>query len=52
MEEELRREMEGHRALMEDARAFGNMLRLRDEAWDAWGPRQQRAFATAIRIPR
>ena len=37
MEDELRREMEAHRALMEDPRAFGNTLRLRDEARDAWG---------------
>ena len=37
MEEELRREMEAHRAQMDDPRAFGNTLRLRDEARDAWG---------------
>jgi putative ABC transport system permease protein len=37
MEDELRREMEGHRALMEEPRAFGNTLRLREEARDAWG---------------
>jgi putative ABC transport system permease protein len=37
MEEELRREMESHRALMDDPRAFGNTLRLREEARDAWG---------------
>src|SRR5262245_30302336 len=37
MEEELREEMESHRALMDDPRAFGNTLRLRDEARDAWG---------------
>jgi predicted permease len=37
MEEELRREMESHRAQMDDPRAFGNTLRLRDEARDAWG---------------
>jgi predicted permease len=36
-EEELRREMESHRAQMQDPRAFGNTLRLRDEARDAWG---------------
>lgn len=36
-EDELRREMEAHRALMDDPRAFGNTLRLRDEARDAWG---------------
>jgi predicted permease len=37
MDEELRREMESHRAMMGDPRAFGNTLRLRDEARDAWG---------------
>ena len=37
MEDELRREMESHRAMMDDPRAFGNTLRLRDEARDAWG---------------
>ena len=37
MDDELRREMESHRALMGDPRAFGNTLRLRDEARDAWG---------------
>jgi len=37
MEDELLREMEAHRALMEDPRAFGNTLRLREEARDAWG---------------
>src|SRR5688572_7930405 len=37
IEDELRREMEAHRALLDDPRAFGNTLRLRDEARDAWG---------------
>src|SRR5688572_2818148 len=37
MEEDLRREMESHRELMGDPRAFGNTLRLREEARDAWG---------------
>lgn len=37
LEDELRREMEAHRALMDDPRAFGNILRLRDESRDAWG---------------
>jgi len=37
MEDELLREMETHRALMENPRAFGNTLRLREEARDAWG---------------
>jgi predicted permease len=36
-EDELRREMETHRALLGDPRDFGNTLRLRDEAQDAWG---------------
>jgi hypothetical protein len=34
---ELRREMEAHRALMKEPSAFGNTLRLREEARDAWG---------------
>src|SRR5687767_12147838 len=37
MEEELRREMEAHRAEMGEPPAFGNTLRLREEARDAWG---------------
>ena len=37
MEDDLRREMEAHRAMMGDPRGFGNTLRLRDEARDAWG---------------
>jgi predicted permease len=36
-EDELRREMEAHRAQMEDPPAFGNTLRLREDARDAWG---------------
>jgi predicted permease len=36
-DEELRREMEAHRAEMQDPAAFGNTLRLREEAGDAWG---------------
>jgi predicted permease len=36
-DDELRREMEAHRALLGDPRAFGNTLRLREEARDAWG---------------
>src|SRR4029450_1686059 len=36
-EEELRREMEQHRAQMGEPPAFGNTLRLREEARDAWG---------------
>jgi predicted permease len=37
LEDELRREMETHRALLGEPRTFGNTLRLRDEARDAWG---------------
>src|SRR5688572_16896169 len=37
MEDELRREMESHRAEMGDPRDFGNTLRLREEARDLWG---------------
>ena len=36
-EDELRREMDAHRALMGEPRSFGNTLRLREEARDAWG---------------
>ena len=36
-EDELRREMEAHRAEMGQPPAFGNMLRLREDARDAWG---------------
>ena len=36
-EDELRREMEAHRAQMGEPSAFGNTLRLREEARDAWG---------------
>ena len=42
MEDDLRREMEAHRAMMGDPRGFGNTLRLRDEARDAWGWRLAR----------
>ena len=37
MEDELRREMEAHRARDGEPPAFGNTLRLREEARDAWG---------------
>jgi predicted permease len=38
LERELREEMEAHRAMIEETGApFGNTLRLRDEAVDAWG---------------
>src|SRR5262245_57786254 len=37
LEDELRREMEAHRAQMGTPAAFGNTLRLREEARDAWG---------------
>jgi predicted permease len=36
-DEELRQEMEAHRAEMGQPPAFGNTLRLREEARDAWG---------------
>jgi predicted permease len=36
-EDELRQEMEAHRAQMGAPPAFGNTLRLREEARDAWG---------------
>jgi predicted permease len=36
-EDELRREMEAHRAQMPEPLAFGNTLHLREEARDAWG---------------
>src|SRR5687767_11839803 len=36
-EDELRREMEAHRAQMGEPPAFGNTLLLREEARDAWG---------------
>src|SRR5919107_149514 len=37
VEDELRREMEAHRAQMGHPPAFGNTPRLREEARDAWG---------------
>jgi putative ABC transport system permease protein len=45
MEEALRREMEAHRAMMGDQRAFGNTLRLREAARDVWGWRWLDDFA-------
>lgn len=33
----LQREMEAHRAALDDPRRFGNTLRLREESRDAWG---------------
>ena len=36
-EDELRREMEAHRALLEEPQLFGNTLRLREEARETWG---------------
>ena len=50
MDDELRREMEAHRALMDDPRAFGNTLRLRDEARDAWGWRWLEDFVQDMRF--
>ena len=49
-EDELRREMESHRALMDDPRAFGNTLRLREEARDAWGWRRLDELAQDMRL--
>ena len=37
MDDELRRELESHRAEMGEPAAFGNTLRLREESRDAWG---------------
>jgi len=50
VEDELRREMESHRAMMDEPRAFGNTLRLRDEARDAWGWRWLDELAQDIRF--
>jgi predicted permease len=50
VDEEMRREMEAHRALMADPRAFGNTLRQRDEARDAWGWRWLEDFAQDTRF--
>ena len=33
----LQREMQSHRAMMEEPRRFGNVLRLREESRDVWG---------------
>ena len=49
-EDELRREMEAHRAQMEEPRAFGNTLRLREEARDAWGLTWLDDFAQDMRF--
>jgi len=37
IERDLQREMEGHRAMMDDPRDFGNALRLREESRETWG---------------
>ena len=50
MDEELRREMESHRAQLGDAKSFGNTLRLRDEARDAWGWRWLEDFVQDMRF--
>jgi predicted permease len=50
IEEQLRREMEAHRAMMDDPRVFGNTLRLREEARDAWGWRWLDDLAQDTRI--
>jgi predicted permease len=50
-ERELREEMEAHRAMITDAGApFGNALRLRDEAVDAWGWRWLDRLAQDVRF--
>jgi predicted permease len=50
-ERELRAEMEAHRAMSQDAGArFGNSLRLRDEALDAWGWRWLERLAQDLRF--
>jgi predicted permease len=36
-EQELRREMESHRAMMDGPERFGNVLRLQEESRDVWG---------------
>src|SRR5262245_60819626 len=36
-ETDLRREMESHRAMMDEPKRFGNVLRLREESRDVWG---------------
>src|SRR5687767_9200275 len=50
VQDELRREMEAHRAMMDDPRAFGNMLRLREESGQAWGWRWLEDFAGDVRF--
>ena len=50
MEEELRQEIEAHRALMKDPRTFGNTLRLRERARDAWGWRWLDDLAQDTRV--
>jgi predicted permease len=50
-ERELREEMEAHRAMMKESGApFGNSLRLRDEAVDAWGWRWLDRLAQDLRF--
>src|SRR5688572_806806 len=49
-EAELRREMDSHRALLREPGSFGNTLRLRDEAQDAWGWRWLDAFVQDVRF--
>jgi predicted permease len=51
LERELREEMDAHRAMIEEGAApFGNSLRLRDEAVDAWGWRWLDWLAQDIRF--
>ena len=49
-EDELRQEMEAHREQMGQPPAFGNMLRLREDARDAWGWRWLDSLAQDTRF--
>lgn len=46
----LRAEMEAHRAMLDDPRAFGNVDRLREDAHDAWGFRRLDDLGRDIRL--
>jgi hypothetical protein len=48
-DEELRRDMEAHRAMMDDPRRFGSTLRLREESRDIWGWRWLDDLARDVR---
>src|SRR5690348_10063073 len=49
-EAELRQEMAAHRDALDDPRRFGNALRLREEARDAWGWRWLDDLARDVRF--